>query len=123
MEKWREEIKNDPRPQSEDMPLKTIVLWLISAYVIALMAMGLVGLISLGYQVLGYLRTGQWTAVSLLDALKYFGFTWATKPVSWVGAHKILDYLPMWGLIPASIFIFSITLAALIKIGSSPRLG
>jgi hypothetical protein len=47
------------------------------------------------YQGSKFLQIGVWQSVSVIDALRYFGSEWAHSPNTWLGVHKILDFLPM----------------------------
>lgn len=49
------------------------------------------------YQVYIWLRTGEWTAYSVLYGLSYFDNLkeWVVYPTSWIGIHKLLDKIPL----------------------------
>ena len=46
-----------------------------------------------GWQVLHYLKTGEWMPVSLITGLQYLDVPWAFVPMNWVGLHTILDHV------------------------------
>jgi hypothetical protein len=47
------------------------------------------------YQCYLYLLVGEWHSISMLSVMKYIGIAWALHPQSWIGLHKILDFLPL----------------------------
>jgi hypothetical protein len=59
-----------------------------------------------GYQALGWLKTGQWQGIALADcsvpALRLHGAlpNWVAEPHSWYGLHVIVKFLlfglPLW---------------------------
>jgi hypothetical protein len=48
-----------------------------------------------GYQALGYLQNGAWSAISLVDFALYMfpSNNWLQWPSSWIGLHRILDMI------------------------------
>jgi hypothetical protein len=46
------------------------------------------------YQIYGFLRTGDWQSISIVDCLLYAGMEWAKEPSDWVGFWKLLNYFP-----------------------------
>lgn len=58
-----------------------------------LSAFGIVGL-----QIFWFLQTGHWTSLSIVDVMQMFmdpdRSPWVFKPESWLGAHKILEWIP-----------------------------
>lgn len=48
--------------------------------------------VPLGWQVFGYLRSGEWVPFSILDAMALFSdSTWLRSPDDWIGFHRLLD--------------------------------
>ena len=55
------------------------------------------------YQTFLWLREGRWTALSVLDALKYvdtnperpYQWTWLYFPQDWIGFYKLLENTPL----------------------------
>jgi len=49
----------------------------------------------LGEQVYGWLRSGEWVAVSAIDLLMLgWDDPWLTYPQDWIGVHWTLSHLP-----------------------------
>jgi hypothetical protein len=65
----------------------------------------------LGWQAVGWLRTGEWTTLTLLSGLASGGVEWASSPDSWIGIYNLLNHVPLtvavfWaGMLPALIFM------------------
>lgn len=74
--------------------------WVVSAFLIALLVGGvLAGPVVFGWQVIHYLQSGDWTAVSVLDVIaandaRSSAAAWARQPTEWLGLWKILHWLP-----------------------------
>lgn len=74
------------------------------------------GVISLGWQVFTWLKSGNWPPFSTLDVARWTGIfdsDWLAFPDSWVGLWKAMNWLPGWvGLclmsIPLAFLLFSI---------------
>ena len=58
-----------------------------------------VGLPVVGYQVVVYLRSGQWMKLSAIDGFKYFisrdTWSWLWSPQDWIGIHELLESTPL----------------------------
>ncbi len=75
----------------------------------ALCALGAVAVWA--YQLLAYLQSGAWVAVSLLDALRHGPESialWVVWPSGWIGLHKVLGWLPL----SAALIALALLLAA-----------
>lgn len=48
------------------------------------------------YQAYGWLRSGDWHSISVVDGLIFAGVThdWLQHPVDFIGAHALLEMLP-----------------------------
>lgn len=50
----------------------------------------------LGWQVYGYLRYAVWNSLSVIDALRWLGSSWASStPTDWTGLYSILEWTPL----------------------------
>ena len=49
----------------------------------------------LGWQVLDWLKTGDWHALTLMSTLASIGVEWAARPQSWIGIHNLLKEIPL----------------------------
>lgn len=66
-----------------------ILFWILGGVLI------LAAALLVGNQVLGYLRDGYWTSISLLDVLRYyFANPWLDAPATWIGVWKIMSSVP-----------------------------
>lgn len=66
--------------------LAEAVVWLVSAAFFGGLA------VPLGWQVFGYLRSGEWVPFSALDAMSLFSDSpWLRSPGDWLGVHRMLD--------------------------------
>jgi hypothetical protein len=58
----------------------------------------LAGIGTLGLQIVWFLQTGEWTSLSVMDLMQQFldpdRTPWVFKPESWLGFHKILEWIP-----------------------------
>jgi hypothetical protein len=60
------------------------------------LGLGLLGALSIWfYQIFTFLRSGDWAPISVVTALGWLKIEWALFPTQWLGAHKILDFLPL----------------------------
>ncbi|BCA95559.1 hypothetical protein TUM19329_19200 [Legionella antarctica] len=66
-------------------------------------------IIILGFQILKYLKTGNWSSLSLIDIMRYYEVGWAEQPHDWFGLWYALNSIHI------SIIIFLI--CTLIVIG------
>ncbi|HYE21999.1 MAG TPA: hypothetical protein VD998_00230, partial [Verrucomicrobiae bacterium] len=69
-------------------------------------ALTLAGLFIIGIQIFLWLESGTWTSMSLMDTLLYSYQnsatetpTWFLYPDSWIGLHKLLNAIPVSGLL------------------------
>ena len=68
------------------------------------------GLLVLGKQALGWLKTGVWAPQSVADGLAQLGIDATTE---WVGFNEILQWLPLsGGLIAGSFFLCAFIIGA-----------
>jgi hypothetical protein len=49
----------------------------------------------IGWQALGWLKTGAWPPISLTAGLASFGVQWASSPHSWIGIYNVLKHIPL----------------------------
>jgi len=49
----------------------------------------------IGWQALGWLKTGEWQPISLTAGLASFGVQWAAAPHSWLGIYNVLKHIPL----------------------------
>ncbi|MGD2141395.1 MAG: hypothetical protein PVH25_13430 [Burkholderiales bacterium] len=49
----------------------------------------------IGWQMLGWLRTGEWHTLTLTMGLATFGVKWAASPRSWIGIYNMLEHVPL----------------------------
>jgi hypothetical protein len=49
----------------------------------------------LGWQLVDYLQSGTWAAFSILSIMNFIGLNpeWVVQPQSWLGLHKVFDWL------------------------------
>lgn len=66
-----------------------------------------------GYQVFMYLKTGEWTEISVITMMAIFGSQWAAYPESWLGLYEVLDWFNAGVVIP--LFIMPIAAVDLIN--------
>ena len=63
----------------------------------------LAGLGVLGWQVFGWLSSGEWTSVSLLDFLRWGAGpktrAWIENPTTWIGWWRVLNWTPVSGIL------------------------
>ena len=73
--------------------------WLKCAilFFFGLVAIG-IPLMVLMKQIMSYLHAGFWSSFSVIDALAWLGNAWALFPTDWLGAHKILAWMPFSAL-------------------------
>lgn len=76
---------NTPIHITLDTMLEGVVLLACAAFVGGPVA-------PLAWQVLGYLRSGEWVPFSVLDAMALFSDSpWLRSPDDWIGFHRMLD--------------------------------
>jgi hypothetical protein len=57
---------------------------------------GFVGAIAvLFFQVFVFLQYGHWLPISVVTGLRWLGVEWASNPTTWLGVHKVFDFLPL----------------------------
>ena len=75
----------------------------------ALMLVFLAGaLLAFGYQLYGFLYSGEWPTLSIITALSYFEARWAGSPQSWFGLHTVLDHIPLGAAFMAIIWVVAV---------------
>lgn len=85
------------------------VLGVIALYCVGLGLFAAVGV--LGWQAVGWLKTGDWQTLTLLSVLASGGVGWASSPNTWIGIHNLLKHVPLtiavfWtGMVPALLFM------------------
>ena len=65
----------------------------IALYCVGLGLFAAIGI--LGWQILDWLKTGDWQALTLMSALASIGVDWASTPQSWIGIHNLLKEIPL----------------------------
>ncbi len=65
----------------------------VALYCVGFGLFTVVGII--GWQALGWLKTGEWPSLTLLTGLATFGLEWATSPHSWIGIYNVLEHVPL----------------------------
>ncbi len=60
-----------------------------------LMGLFITGPAILIWQMYKYLRFGSWSALSVIDAIKWCNVQWAASPRDWIGLHQILEWMPL----------------------------
>jgi len=48
-----------------------------------------------GWQIYMYLMDGEWTSLSVINALRWLDIEWAFSPTRWLGVHKMLIVIPL----------------------------
>ena len=60
-----------------------------------------------GWQIYGYLRSGDWVSISIIDVLNWLEIAWAKNPQSWFGLYELLTKMSFsLTIFIASLFIF-----------------
>jgi hypothetical protein len=59
------------------------IMWLAFALLVA------------GWQVIGYLKTGNWIGVGVIEVVRFFDGEWVEKPTSWIGLNEVLRVIPL----------------------------
>lgn len=93
-----------PDGRGADDPLKSFI---------AILVLGVFAAIGiLGWQIYGYLRQGEWPALSVIAALQWLNIEWARSPRDWLGLHNLLDAMPLSlvvffsGVVPISLWLW-----------------
>ena len=47
------------------------------------------------WQIYAWLKSSLWPSVSVIDALRWMGVSWAVAPHDWLGLHKLLNLVPL----------------------------
>ena len=47
------------------------------------------------WQILYYLKTGEWFSMSVVFLLQKIGFEWTSNPTDWIGIYNLLDRIPL----------------------------
>lgn len=73
--------------------------------------LALIGVCFFGWQVVHYLKTGYWTAISIIRLLDVFPsgnsfVSWVQYPQSWFGLHKIIRWI--FDVVPLSLFLVAV---------------
>jgi len=84
----------------------------ISEAAVAISALGFFGALGIwGWQILRYLKVGEWPSLSVIDVMRSLKIEWAYAPDAWIGVHKILNECPLAlaliGVAVASMWAFS----------------
>ena len=73
------------------------------------------GLLLFGFQVYGYLYSGEWWSLSLANFIGFFYHDWSANilgeynPKTWVGLYNLLDFIPLWlSLIIVTIWLLNV---------------
>jgi threonine/homoserine/homoserine lactone efflux protein len=68
----------------------------------------LAGLAIIGLQIFAYLYDGKWVPLSVVGLASQFASSpWLADPHTWVGVHKILEFIPAsFSLMAIGIFIW-----------------
>ena len=68
---------------------------IIFVYALLGVAVATVGLIAFGWQIISFLKAGEWTSLSIIDIGRMFtGESWFYAPAEWKGLHSVLSYVP-----------------------------
>ena len=69
--------------------------YLIGPLLLILALGALAGALVFAGQIFLYLKAGTWISISVLQALQWAKLGWAISPTDWLGAHQLLENLPL----------------------------
>jgi len=84
----------DPETSQAKKRLDTGMIYLWYGLLVAVPGIGGLGL--LVWQAYGYLQSGSWIGVSVIDVMVWSGVggAWASEPTTWFGVWKLLSGAP-----------------------------
>lgn len=106
------DLKPEPRPRHHTASGVSTGPELLG-YLVWVLLLGFLGAAAiLGWQFYGYLRSGEWPALSMIALLQWLHIDWARSPRDWAGLHELLDAIPMslaallGGIVPIGIWLW-----------------